>query len=121
MKGFHTVKSDECIRVKIDTGIFRLSAIKKAAYRLGSHYYIQLEKTTDKYIDVILQPKDAKILQNASGVFRNEILDQELREIVAEETKLIRDLLLAQVFSSVSLTDEMENVDYHSDPKKILK
>jgi hypothetical protein len=45
------------------------------------------------------------------------VLDQELRETVAEETKSVRDLLLAQTFSGLSLVDPVgENADYHDDP-----
>jgi hypothetical protein len=50
-----------------------------------------------------------------AGEFCNEVLDQELREIIAEETVGIRDLLLAQAFSKTSLIDpELETCDYDS-------
>ena len=39
------------------------------------------------------------------GEFRNELLDQDLRETIAEETERVRNLLLAQAFSGLSLTD----------------
>ena len=34
--------------------------------------------------------------------FSREVLDQDLREIVAEETRAVRDILLAHTFSDVS-------------------
>jgi hypothetical protein len=50
-----------------------------------------------------------------AGEFCNEVLDQELRETIAEETAGIRNLLLAQAFSKTSLIDpELETADYDS-------
>jgi len=39
----------------------------------------------------------------AAGQFCNEVLDQELREEIAAETRGVRDLLLAHAFSKTSL------------------
>ncbi len=37
--------------------------------------------------------------------FLNEVIDQELREVMSEETTNIRDVLLAEAFSAVNLLD----------------
>jgi len=55
-----------------------------------------------------------------AGEFQNEVLDQELREAVAEETKGIQNLLLAQAFSATSLLDPLgECADEGVDPLNI--
>jgi hypothetical protein len=51
------------------------------------------------------------------GEFRNELLDQDLRETIAEETGRVRNLLLAQAFSGLSLTDaDADAADFRDDP-----
>ena len=50
-----------------------------------------------------------------AGQFCNEVLDQELREEIASESRGVRDLLLAHAFSKTSLIDsEMETAEYNS-------
>jgi His-Xaa-Ser system protein HxsD len=105
--------SDETVVAKFDRHVYRLSAIKKAAYNYGGLFHILIEDGDD-FIAVSLKPTagchDAKV---AEGEFCNEVLDQELREDIAAETGGIRDLLLAQAFSKTSLIDSnLETEDY---------
>ncbi len=61
-------------------------------------------------------------LEFLAGEFRNEVLEQELREVVAEETRPVRDMLMAQAFSAFSLLDqEGDEGDYRKDPKGIRR
>jgi hypothetical protein len=49
-----------------------------------------------------------------------EVLDQELREVVAEETAGIREVILAQAFLGLALTDEHgEHADFRDDSLQI--
>lgn len=111
-----TVVSIEC-----DTTICRLSAIKKAAYKFGDRCHIEITSISENRILVALRPK--RTLENAqflAGEFRNELLDQELREVVAQETAGIRNLLLAQAFSATSLLDvHGEQGNEQTDPLNI--
>ena len=65
----------------------------------------------------LLKPKMASdTIELLTGEFCNEVLDQELREAVAQETEAVRNLLLAQAFSATSLLDEMGDTgDYRAD------
>jgi His-Xaa-Ser system protein HxsD len=104
-----------------DTGVYRLAALKKAAYKFGDRCFIHIETTDDHRIRVTLQPKRViDNLDHLSGEFQNEVLDQELREAVAQETEGIRNLLLAQAFSATSLLDPVgEIADDEVDPLNI--
>ncbi|MCA9059945.1 MAG: hypothetical protein KDA85_15665, partial [Planctomycetaceae bacterium] len=45
------------------------------------------------------------------------VLHEDLREMIAEETKVVRDILLAQAFSGLSMTDpDGETADFRKDP-----
>lgn len=108
---------------EIDGRAFRLSAIKKAAYRFGDRCFVTIETLDEKRVVITFQPKRANFsIDVLEGEFRNEVLDQDLREIVAEETEGIRNLLLAQAFSKTSLIDpESESASYEEDPLGIQK
>jgi His-Xaa-Ser system protein HxsD len=109
------------IAIDVDPQVYRLSAVKKAAYRLGDRCFAQIEIGAEGRIQVRLTPKSDKVsLQGLAGDFRQELLDQELRESIAQETERVRNLILAQAFSGVSLTDPAaETADYREDPLDI--
>lgn len=103
--------------LSIDPAVYRLTAVKKAAYRFGDRFHIEIEAPAEGPIRVLLTAKSNDAAVSPDGEFRNEVLDQELREQVAEETGRIRDLLMAQAFSGVSLTDGTgETADFRADP-----
>jgi His-Xaa-Ser system protein HxsD len=102
--------------VTFDTALYRSNAVKKAAYKYGGLFYVLISHRSD-LIEVRLKPKETCTLPDAVvGEFCNEVLDQELRETVAEETTGIRDLLLAQAFSKTTLIDpELETGEYDTE------
>lgn len=101
--------------VTLDAAVYRLNAIKKAAYKYGGLFYILISQN-EGAIEVQLKPKDPGPSTDAHvGEFCNEVLDQELRETVADETTGLRDLLLAQAFSKTTLIDAgLETCEYDS-------
>jgi His-Xaa-Ser system protein HxsD len=103
---------------QFDPAVYRLSAVKKAAYRYSRAYEIQIKQDMAGKICVTLIPiPDAGECTLAIQQFPREVLDQELREIVAEETSAVRDVLLAQAFSEVNLVDGIgESAEHLQDP-----
>jgi His-Xaa-Ser system protein HxsD len=102
-----------------DSKVYRLSAIKKATYKYGGLFHILIEQH-DQATEVRMKPKESCVpIDKLVGEFCNEVLDQELRETVAEETVGIRNLLLAQAFSKTSLIDPaMETAEYDAEQRK---
>ena len=113
--------SSAAVVVDFDPNVYRLSAIKKAAYKFGDRFHIQLSVVGNGWVRVELKSKSpAGDLAFFAGELCNEVLDQELREVVAQETLPIRNLLMAQAFSATSLVDPLgDDGDYHSDPLNI--
>lgn len=106
--------------LEFSTLVYRMDAIKKAAYRMGARCsaVIELDGTNAR---VTLQPRPG-ISDHESLVadFQTEVLDQELREVVAKETEAIRNVILAQAFSKTALLEEMgESGDFKVDPLNI--
>ena len=110
--------SDAGFSIDFEESVYRLSAVKKAAYRFGDRFFIRITQPDDLHIRASLQSRGLRDdLDDVAGEFCNEVLDQELREVVAEETQGIRDLIMSQAFSAVSLVDaEGDEGDYRDDP-----
>jgi His-Xaa-Ser system protein HxsD len=105
---------------EFDLSLYRLAAIQKAAYRFTGPFSVELDRPSPKRVSVRLTPRPGVAQSVDPSTLPNEVLDQELRETVAEETKTVRELLLAQAFSNLPLTDPIgENADYREDPLKI--
>ena len=103
---------------EFDLNVCRLSAIKKAAYRYGQSAIVKIQQLSPSLVRVELTAlADGKLPVER---FPNEVLDQELRKVVAEETSSVRDILLAQAFSNVSLVDPLgEQADWRDDPRNV--
>jgi His-Xaa-Ser system protein HxsD len=83
--------------------LYRPTAVKKAAYGFTNVADVHLEDGGDETI-VHLRPRTAGAAdETLIGQLVNEALDQDLRETIAAETSGIRDLVLAQAFSEVSV------------------
>lgn len=111
------------VEITFDARVFRLDAVKKAGYRFADRCSVAIDSPCDGKIRVVLTMKSATTSCGAvEGDFRNEVLDQELRESVALETVRVRDLLLAQAFSGISVIDSVgETADYRTDPLGIAR
>ncbi|HYV43306.1 MAG TPA: His-Xaa-Ser system protein HxsD [Myxococcaceae bacterium] len=94
--------------IELDTAVYRLNAIKKAAYRFGDRCHVEIGTVAEGRARVTLRPKEPLVgdLEQLAGELRNEVLDQELREVVAQETEAVRNLILAQAFSKTSILDD---------------
>lgn len=107
--------------VSFDMAVYRLTAIKKAIYKFAGRCIVNLEVTTEhKACLTIDAANSTENLQDLVREIHCEVTDQELREVVLEETAPIRNLLLAQAFSATSLFEsDAPTVDSLDDPKPI--
>jgi len=97
---------DNVVRTTIDLHTYRLSAVKKAAYRLAERCTAVLGAVDAQSLPVVFTFKPGTseaIAGEAVRAFFQELLDQELREHLAEETGPMRTLILAHAFSRTEL------------------
>jgi len=95
--------------VKIDTSIYSLLAVKKAAYKFADRVSVVISPQNGSKIAVLFNcvgDQSAKDLQQIISDFCNELLDQDLREIIRQETNQVRNLILAHAFSRTSLVEQ---------------
>lgn len=94
------------IRLTLDLRVYRLSAVQKASYRLAERFTAALGTPEGHLLSVscLFRPEtgEAEALESVRCYFQ-ELLDQELREQIGEETRPVRALILAQAFSRTDL------------------
>ena len=104
------------LKLRFASAVYSLDAVKKAAYVFGDRCYAHIEVCNDVTV-VTLQPKGQLPGEQLSGEFANEVLDQDLRQRIAAETEGIRNLIIAQAFSSASLLNPaLDGADFRDDP-----
>jgi His-Xaa-Ser system protein HxsD len=94
------------IILTLDPAAYGLSAIQKAGYRLAKRCTLLVNAAGPREIHLSLLLPAQVDEQVARGVlldFLRELGDQQLREQVREETKGIRELVLAHAFSNTDL------------------
>lgn len=94
------------IQTVVDLGSYRLSAVQKTAYRFAARCTVVIGATGQASLPISFTfpagtPELAAI--EVARQFFQELLDQELREQIAEETRPIRALILAHAFSKTDL------------------
>jgi His-Xaa-Ser system protein HxsD len=91
--------------IRISSEAFSLETVKKAAYRLSGRCAFDLQSAGDEILCKLLfsQPQSPKTLASIELAFRNELLDQDLRAQIAEETAPLRNAILAFAFSKTGI------------------
>lgn len=98
--------SDGAVQVILDMSVYRLAAVQKAAYRFAERCTAVLGAPDANRIPVSFVFRPGVAEQDALETVRlffQELLDQELREQIGEETRAVRALILAQAFSRTGL------------------
>ena len=86
--------------------VYSIETIKKAAYRFSGVLSVDIIPRSAE-IECILHflsdPKEEEHAQRIVDAFKNEILDQDLRAIIAKETEATRNAILAFPLSKTGL------------------
>jgi len=103
-----TESSDGRISLRFDSRLYSPTAVKKAVYKFAADCGAIIEMidedllVTLTFSELFLPAQKMKIANS----FCNEVIDQDLREHIAEETEPVRNLILAHAFSKTSLLAE---------------
>jgi His-Xaa-Ser system protein HxsD len=95
----------QCVTFRFDVRVYPLEVVQRAAFRLTNFGSFDFSIGADNGINVTLtvKPGLTVVLGDIQARFQNELLDQKLRQTVADETKTERDLILAYAFSKTKL------------------
>lgn len=92
------------MKLNLNKEIYCLEATQKAAYRFIDRLTILIEKAGDDLICDIepVTGHESKFDDHVAD-FKRELLDQQLRKQIKEETEPVRNLILAYAFSRTGL------------------
>jgi His-Xaa-Ser system protein HxsD len=92
-------------RVRFSSQTYSLDTIKRAAYRFTGQFAFNFLPDQDSIVcEIVPLPHgNAPDMEAALQAFTNEVLDQDLRRTIADETAAVRNLILAHVFSKTGL------------------
>lgn len=93
--------------VRLSRAVFGLDEIKKAAYRFTDRCAFEFAVEGDDIVCTLRMQddKDGGEPQCLEDAFRNEVLDQDLRRRIADETAPIRNAILAYAFSKTGIQE----------------
>lgn len=98
--------SPEGTLLTIDTSVYGLEAIKKAAYKFADRLSVIIKPSGSNEVTLMLNFKHEGGREDILHDLCNELLDQDLREILQRETLPVRNLILAHAFSRTSLASQ---------------
>ena len=92
------------MKLEIDEQIYCLEVVQKAAYRFIDRLTILISKGDGKLIcEVDAVDGSQELFEANIANFKRELLDQQLRKQIKDETEPARNLILAYAFSRTGL------------------
>lgn len=117
-------QSDQSLQLIVNLDLYPLEALFRVCYWFTDRCYLFLDRPEhSSSVTVHFAKKTSETdLSTIAGEFSNELINQRCRFDIAEETRAIRELIVAQAFTEADLLDRAEaNADYHQDPRGIAE
>lgn len=114
--------SEGTLSIFVDTKIYSLEVLFRTCYTFTDKCYLFLEPSDDpQTIGVRFAIKSSDdALSTIAAEFSNELINQRVRLDIANETRSIRELIVAQAFAEADLLDRSDSeANYIDDPRGI--
>lgn len=105
----YEIQDDRRIEFRVNKEVYPLKAIYRAAYLFTDKYYIGLDQTEETYI-IKFSGKEKTCDYDDVGAFQNELLNQNLKLALSNDTREIRELIVTRALYSSFLPEENEEV-----------
>ncbi|MBA3867090.1 MAG: His-Xaa-Ser system protein HxsD [Solirubrobacterales bacterium] len=92
-------------RLSFASSAHSVDAVQRAAYRFSDRLSCDISERPDAVEVIVHLADDTSEPEAVLADFRNEVLDQVLRERIRAETGDVRNLVLALAFSRTGLID----------------
>ena len=109
------------MQIKYKKELYSRSVLFKTCYKFTDNAYIHLD-SDDKDFIVTISPKNSADKIDYELEFSNQMIEEVNREIVTEQTKNIRQILLARsLASTVIYDDEIAGIETDISDKSAMK
>jgi len=105
----YEIQDDGRVEFRVNKEVYPLKAIYRAAYLFTDKYYIGLDQTEETYI-IKFSGKEKTCDYDDVGAFQNELLNQNLKLALSNDTREIRELIVTRALYSSFLPEENEEV-----------
>ena len=98
---------------KYSKELYSKDVLMKAAYAFTDRLYIHLDADETHYkVQLISKSEKDKNEEELYAEFENELIAQETRRMIAEQTKNVREMIVARALSSTIVNNvEEDNID----------
>lgn len=88
--------------------VYSIDVVKKAAYRMLEHFSCDIQLEANLIWCRLTRRRDlsAQEVEKLKAAFHDEVLDQDLRRLIRDETEPTRNAILAYAFSKTGLQSE---------------
>jgi len=95
--------------IDVDLAVYPIDLVLRTCHQFMSRCYVAPHATSSGHLAVEFVPRDdGESLRDLAGAFSNALLDSHMRAVIAEETRAIRELLVAQAFCEADLLDRAD-------------
>jgi His-Xaa-Ser system protein HxsD len=116
------VRSGKTYILTVDTAIYSTDAVLKTCYLFldQCYFFLSSSGSEETKIDVYATQIHDSDMESVLGQFANQLTLQEVRQKVAAETQVIREIIVAQALTEGDVLDHSAmEADYNFDPQKI--
>jgi His-Xaa-Ser system protein HxsD len=100
----------EGLAMDVNLTIYPLDVVLRACHTFTGRCYVFAHPAEGGRVTVELAPREERDLpRDLAGQFSNALIDYRLRALIADETRPIRELLVAQAFCEADLLDRRES------------
>jgi His-Xaa-Ser system protein HxsD len=110
------------VSFEVDLGAYSMEAVYGASYIFIDRYYISLERPVEDLIRVTLRPKAGTAVPHSmEGEFKNELLNQVLRERIAARNARLREYIIGRALYGAETPADapQKEASYLDDPMGI--
>jgi His-Xaa-Ser system protein HxsD len=112
--------SEERLSIAVDLSIYPLEIVLRACHAFTRHCYVSPRRAENGQVTIDFTPREGALPRELAGEVANALLDAQLRRLIADETRVIRELLVAQAFCEADLLDRRDSEgDEYADPRGI--
>lgn len=108
MEDIFSFIDDNKILIRLKKHFYEKLAIFSAAHKFTDNFIIKIDEIDNQTVGIYLSLKDSRnkeLLKSAPEEFCNEVLDQQIRLDIEKKYGPIRDIIVNQAFSPISIKD----------------
>jgi len=99
-------------QIQVSLALFSREAVLQTCHRYTGQYFVSVVRAGDAEVLIGLKPKAPGLaLSSLASEFLNQLLDQQLRVELTEQTKALRENIVRQAFVEADLGTESHIAD----------